>query len=172
MEDYQMIIPRIYLGGSDGSKDGLFIKNKKISVIVNCTKDLPNHFEPLFIEPVESAPKEVQEWIYHHLPKYYRIPVDDNMKDVEIARFYEFSKNMIPTIVNDYHEGKNIFIHCLAGAQRSAGFVCMLLMTLEKISMEDAIERITSKRRQAFCFGMQVNFHDAIQKYQSSILEK
>lgn len=169
MEDYQEIIKGIYLGGSDGSKDSSFIKNKKISVIVNCTKDLPNHFEPLFIEPVESAPREVQEWIYSNLPRYYKIPVDDNMKDVEIARFYEFSKNMIPTIVQHYQEGKNIFVHCLAGAQRSAGFVCMLLMTLEKINMEEAIEKITSKRRQAFCFGMQVNFHEAIQKYQNSL---
>ncbi len=166
MEDYQEIIPQIYLGGSDGSKDSSFIKSKKISIIVNCTKDLPNHFEPLFIEPVENAPKDVQRWIGDNLPKYYRLPVDDNMKDVEIERFYEYSRKLIPTIVKHYHEGKNIFIHCLAGAQRSAGFVAMLLMTIEKKSIEEAVDTILQKRRQAFCFGMQVNFHDALLKYQ------
>ncbi len=172
MEDYQEIIPRIYLGGSNGSKDSSFIRGKKISVILNCTKDLPNHFEPLFIEPIENAPQDVQKWIGDNLPKYYRLPVDDNMKDVEIERFYEYSRKLIPIIIKEYNEGKNIFIHCLAGAQRSAGFVAMLLMTIEKISMEDAVEKIVLKRRQAFCFGMQVNFHDAIQKYQSILINK
>jgi hypothetical protein len=165
MEDYHEIIPRIYLGGSDGSKDSSFIKGKKISVILNCTKDLPNHFEPLFIEPIENAPEDVQKWIGENLPKYYRLPIDDNMKDVEIERFYEYSKKIIPIIIKHYYEGKNIFVHCLAGAQRSAAFVALLLTILEKISMEDAIDKIIKKRRQAFCFGMQINFHDAIQKY-------
>jgi protein tyrosine phosphatase len=165
MEDYQEIIPHIFLGGSDGAKDSSFIKNKHISIIVNCTKDIPHHFEPLFLEPIQNAPSHVQEWIYQHIPTYYRIPVDDNMKDSEINRFYDYSIEFIPTILKHYQEGKNIFIHCLAGAQRSAGFVAILLMNILQINMKEAIDRIVQKRRQAFCFGTQVNFSQAIQKY-------
>jgi len=165
MEDYQEIIPHIYLGGSDGAKDSSFIKKHHISIIVNCTKDIPHHFEPVFLEPIQNAPKDVQTWIYQHIPTYYRLPVDDNMKDIEIKRFYDFSIDLLPTILQHYHEGKNIFVHCLAGAQRSAGFVTMLLMNILNIPMKEAMDRIVQKRRQAFCFGTQVNFAEAIQKY-------
>ena len=35
-------------------------------------------------------------------------------------------------IINEYNKGKSILFHCLAGNQRSAGFLCAFLMKYKK----------------------------------------
>jgi len=42
MSFYHEIIDNLYLGSVEASKDDDFIYNKKIDVIVNCSKDLKN----------------------------------------------------------------------------------------------------------------------------------
>jgi hypothetical protein len=86
MSFYNEIIPNLFLGSVEASKDYDFIENKKISIIVNCSKDLKNEYQLNLLKPIEEAPLEIQEWLYNnsYYIKYYRIPVDDNGKDNEI----------------------------------------------------------------------------------------
>jgi hypothetical protein len=57
------IIPgRLWLGGIRSALDEEFLMENKITVIFNCTKDIP------FIQ----LPQEMT---------YYRVPVDDNLQD-------------------------------------------------------------------------------------------
>jgi hypothetical protein len=49
MSFYNEILPNLFLGSVEASKDNDFIFNKKISIIVNCSKDLKNEFQLNFI---------------------------------------------------------------------------------------------------------------------------
>ena len=90
------IMPRVFLGSVDASKDRDFLIKNNISVIVNCTKDLPNIYEPLFLhDSVENAPENVKEWIHKNTIQYYRIPIDDNSRREEI-KLFEKECNEIP----------------------------------------------------------------------------
>lgn len=161
------IIPNLFIGGSDSSYDADFIKKANISVIINCTKDLKNHFEPIFLSPIESAPQEVQNWITANSIKYYRLPIDDNLKDSEMEAFYNLTKKLMPLIYHEYFHGKSILVHCLAGSQRSCAFVAVFLMSLLEKNFNDIKEIIVKKRPQAFFFGSQVNFQEPILRFQN-----
>jgi protein-tyrosine phosphatase len=117
MSFYNEIIPNLFLGSIEASQDEEFIKNKKISVIVNCSKDIKDTFSLNLLKPIENAPKEVQDWLFNnsYYIKYYRIPVDDNGKNSEINNFYEYTIKILNLVVNEYNNGKNILVHCLAG---------------------------------------------------------
>jgi len=62
-EDANEIIPRLWLGNAKASMNEDFIRQKNITVVFNCTKNLP--FSPM-------------------IPIKYRIPVDDNLEEQEI----------------------------------------------------------------------------------------
>ena len=165
------IIPRLFLSSYDTAENFQIIKQLQISTIVNCSKDLDNKFELRLIKPIEEAPKEIQDYLFNNafIIKYYRIPIDDNMKKEEIDHFYKYSKDTIPKIIDEYNSGKNILIHCLAGNQRSAAFVVIFLMKYLSITSQQAIEKVLDKKPNSFFFGSQINFIDAINKFEESI---
>jgi hypothetical protein len=69
VEDATEILPNLWLGNVRSSTDEDFIKKKNIQVVFNCTKDLP------FINgPITK----------------YRVPVDDNLKPVEIQNLLTY----------------------------------------------------------------------------------
>lgn len=168
-KDYDEIINGIFIGGSDSSKDLKFIKDNNISIIVNCTKDLPNYFEPLFLTPLEDAPNDVQIWIKNNSIKYYRLPIDDNGKKIELDNFYKFSKELIDSLVKEYNSGNKILIHCLAGAQRSCSLTLYLLMKITNKKMDEVINIILKNRKQAFCFGKQINFLESLKQIEKDL---
>ena len=149
MSFYNEIIPNLFLGSIEASKDNDFIKNKKISVIVNCSKDIIDTFSLNLLKPIEDAPQEVQEWLNNnsYYIKYYRISVDDNGKDIEISNFYKYTMQILNIVCDEYKKGKNILVHCLAGNQRSAAFVASFLMLYKKY---DAIMHQNSLPRLIF----------------------
>ena len=53
------ILPKLWLGNAKSSMDENFIRSKNITVVFNCTKNLP--FSPI-------------------IPIKYRVPVDDNLE--------------------------------------------------------------------------------------------
>ena len=74
------IIDGLWLGNYQISQNKNFIKQNNISVIINCTKDLP------FLTGV----KEI---------KYmYRIPIDDNLQNSEIYEMSKFLTIILPII--------------------------------------------------------------------------
>jgi protein-tyrosine phosphatase len=149
--DVEEITDRIYLGPYEVAKNEQFIKDKRITVIVNCTKNLENCF-PDGIE-------------------YYRIPVDDKDTAEENDIFYKYSLQILPRIVELYNAGHNILVHCLAGVQRSASFVSILLCKALDFELDDAISFIQIRKPNTFFFGTRYHFRPALENLYSEEME-
>jgi hypothetical protein len=165
------ILPHLYLGPIESSQDFEFIKSKNINVIFNCSKEIDNKFGLNLLKPLEEAPIDVQKWLYDnsYYIKYYRIAVDDNGNKDEIMLFYKYIHEYINIINNHYNKGDTILVHCLAGNQRSASFICAFLMYSKKYSLDEAIKFLLEKKPNVFFFGSKINFIDALKKYENDI---
>jgi hypothetical protein len=137
--DADEIIPRLWLGNVRASQDEDFIRRENIDVIFNCTKDLPFPF---------------------NLPKQYRVPVDDNLKEEEIRNMELWSPEIAHKLLTLYNKGHTILVHCYAGMQRSAACVAMLLIALKHMTAQEAMKYIKERRPVAFQPG--ANFSRAI----------
>jgi dual specificity phosphatase 12 len=137
------IIPRLWLGNAKASMDEDFIRQKNITVVFNCTKNLP--FSPM-------------------IPIKYRIPVDDNLEEEEIRNMELWSSEISYKMMTEYVEGKTILVHCMAGMQRSAASVAFFLISYLKMRALDAMKMIKEKRMVAFYpranFGRSIDYFD------------
>ncbi len=144
------ILDRLYLGDRLSAYNQNFIIQKKINLIVNATKDIPNFYDTI---------PEI---------KYYRLPVEDNLEVDELNTFYFCAKSLLPILYKEYMNGKTILIHCFAGMQRSAALALLFLIYYHKkvnninLSVSDAKFYILSKRPVAFKYGMHVNFETPV----------
>jgi protein-tyrosine phosphatase len=148
LEKYNKILPRIYLGNIEAASDQVFFKKYNIKAVLNCTKEIPHYF------------------IKNDDIEYMRIPVDDSLKETDFKKMYEF----IPCIVEFIHkqavlQKQNILIHCHAGRQRSAISVAVYLVAKLNMTPSDACKYIMDKRKEAFHFGLSLNFEDSLNKY-------
>jgi len=168
MTFYNQVIPNLFIGSVEASTDYDFIEKNNISIIVNCSKNIENKFQLNLIKPIESAPQIVQDWLLEnsYYIKYYRIPVDDNGKQEEINNFYKLIKELLPIIEIEYKKGKCILVHCLAGNQRSAAFICAFLIYTKKFTLDESISYLLEKKPNVFFFGSQINFIEALVKIQ------
>ena len=141
--DANQIIPRIWLGNFKASQNTMFLKTNQISVVFNCTKDLPFQLE------VRT--------------KMYRIPVDDNLDPVEIRNMELWSYEAVQKVMAEYKAGKHILIHCAAGIQRSAALVAMFLIAYFRTHFIDAAMYI--KKRRPIAFLPSANFGPAIKQF-------
>jgi protein tyrosine phosphatase len=174
MTFYNQVIPNLFIGSVEASTDYNFIEKYNISVIVNCSKDLENKFQLNLLKPIEHAPKIVQDWLFDnsYYIKYYRISIDDNGKQEEIHNFYELVKELLPIIEIEYNKGKTVLVHCLAGNQRSAAFICAFLMYTKKFTLNEAISYLLEKKPNVFFFGSQINFKNSLIKIENDIIYK
>lgn len=152
------IIPRIWIGDVNSSQDRHFLIANKINVIVNCSNDLPNWFEPFTVEPLDQSILE------KYFIKYFRISCNDNGRPEEVEKFFNETNANINKVVEQYNLNKNILIHCSAGQQRSCAFVVCLLYRLG-CPKNDAFFKIMEKRPIAFNLGHQINFKEAIERF-------
>jgi protein-tyrosine phosphatase len=171
MSFYNEIIHGIYLGSVEASENIEFIKEKNISVIVNCSKDIKDTFSLNLLKNIEDAPTEIQEWLYNnsYYIKYHRIPINDSGRNEDIEKFYQYTIQLLPIIKKEYCMGKNILIHCLAGVQRSASFTVALLMYYYKKPLNEMISYVINKKANVFFFGKTNNFIDALIKVEKYI---
>jgi hypothetical protein len=139
-----LIIPRLWLGNKAAAADANFIRENNITVIVNASKNIPFIDNPVI--------------------RKYRVPVDDNLEDVEINNMTLWSPEIVYNLLKEYNAGNTILVHCAAGMQRSAAIVAMFLIVLKNMSAADAIQYIKSKRRIAFFPG--VNFKRSIYAFE------
>lgn len=140
--------PRIYVGNFKASQDIQWLRENKITVIVNCTKDLK--FSP------EMS---------HTFVKYtYRIPIDDNLELEEINNLTNWAPEAVFNIVERWREGHSILIHCAAGMQRSAATAAMTIYVLQGYTdYKQAISQVKSGRPIAFLPS--ANFKTSIQQF-------
>lgn len=154
LEKVNKIISKIYLGNYQAAKDPEFFKANKIKAVLNCTKDIPNHF---------VCKKDIE---------YMRIPVDDSLRETDFRKMHKF----FPVIVEFIYkhavlQGNNILIHCYAGRQRSAISVAAYLLYHHKMTPSEACKYIMDKRKEAFHFGLSLNFEDSLNKYYKDIVK-
>lgn len=145
---FNKIMNRLYLGNFQAAKDKDFFKKKNIRAVLNCSRDIPNHF---------ANNKDIE---------YMRIPVEDSLKQKDYDLMFEF----MPAIVAFIHkhiavQKNNILVHCWAGRQRSAISVAVYLVDKYGLDPKEACKVVMDKRPEAFHFGKSLNFDQALNKY-------
>ena len=108
-EPATLIIPRLWLGNRVAAADADFLQKNNITVVFNCTIDLP---------------------FQQNVLRKYRLPVDDNLQATEIANMEQWAPEAVYKVLAEYNSGRNILIHCYAGMQRSAALMAMTLIVL------------------------------------------
>ncbi len=143
------IIPGLWLGNVNASKDVNFIKNNNIQVVFNCTKNL--EFSPI-------------------IPEKYRLPLDDNLEEDEIRNMSLWSNDIAFKIMSNYLAGKTILVHCMAGMQRSAAAVAIFLIAYKGMRSTEAIQFI--KERRPIAFRNSVNFGRSIEYFEEKYIKE
>lgn len=152
---YNKISNHIFLGNFQAAKDKDFFKEHKIKAVLNCSKDIPNHYA------------------HHKNIEYMRIPVEDSLKQKDYDLMYEYFPVIVEFIHKHAHIQKNnILVHCWAGRQRSAISVAAYLVSKYKMTPQEACKYVMDKRNEAFHFGKSLNFDQALNKYYRTHIKK
>jgi hypothetical protein len=162
-----LILPNLWLGDMNTALDpGFFISNN-INIIVNCTPNIP------FITGKNISSLKLEK---------FRIPVEDSLLEKDFVLLQQWFELLLPILLQNYKNGKKIFIHCYVGKQRSAALTAALIKTLiddncplEEIKnlknenfdkeFNNIIKFILSKRYHAFTFGFRINFKKSYYRY-------
>lgn len=161
----------MWLGNYKSALDPVFLKDNDISVIINCSADLPYIYD--IIDPAQHGLDKLET---------FRIPVYDSLLDHDIYIMEQYYHTVLPFILKKMlSEHKNILIHCHAGAQRSASVVAAVLfvlidneiMSFDKLQnredksklMKKIIAYILEKRPRAFSYGFRVNFKKSLETF-------
>jgi protein-tyrosine phosphatase len=144
------VLPGLWLGSRYAALNPEYLKEKRISAIFNCTKDIP--FEPV-------------------VRRQYRVPVDDNLQEAELRNLELWSYEVVYKLIAEHtramKEGTGVLVHCAAGMQRSAASVAMyLIATRPGMTTDKAIEYIRSKR--PIAFQPSANFEPSIRGFEAS----
>jgi protein tyrosine phosphatase len=141
-KDANEILPGLWLGNVNASKDDAFIRTNNINVIFNCTKTLP------FNVNVEHK---------------YRVPIDDNLEKEEIRNLALWAPEVAFKLFRHVRNGDRILVHCMAGMQRSAACIAIYLIFAKQCTPSEAISFIKSKR--PIAFHTQANFKESIESF-------
>jgi hypothetical protein len=166
------IIPGLWLGNFKSAINISFLKNNNIHFILNCTQNTP-FFYDVYNKKITQSLQHIET---------YRIPVNDNLQELDFIIMEKYFKTIIPILIHKYtNEKKNILIHCQAGKQRSAIVVAALLKVLvdnnlitineisknipTKIQFKRIYNYILSKRPQVFTYGLRINFESSFRRF-------
>lgn len=138
VDPYNKISSFLYLGSIDSLED-----EYKFYLIVNCTRHI-KHVNRHCSNCMDSI----------------RIPVDDHPTECANMLKYMESTKVLEKIHECRMASKPVLVHCHAGIQRSATIVACYLIKYYKITPEEAIRFIQSKRPIAFYH--EANFMDVI----------
>lgn len=145
MASVDKIIEQIWLGDKDSAKSKDFIKDNKITIVINCSKNIKNYFE---------KDSNIE---------YYRVMVNDKLEDVDVVDMRGQIFSVIFYMYQKYQQGHNILVHCRKGKQRSATVVTAFLSLLHPDkNISDLMEIVREKRSIVFNKGRSVNFIDVL----------
>ena len=151
-EDISKIMSNLYVGNYNAAQSKRVMKKYGIEAVLNCTKkkDLPHYFRDHQTHEIE----------------YMRIPVDDSLKQKDFDKMYL----LIPSAVEFIHKHVDILkqpllVHCWAGRMRSITAVVCYLMAYHNMTPKQACKYVLQKRKEAFHFGLSINFDQTILKY-------
>ena len=135
------ILPNLYLSSYNDVKLDPDTSN---IFIVNCTKDLN---------------------MLHD--NNMRIAVDDDFSTRSLGDMYLSFPNVVERIHQNLINNNVVIVHCKAGQQRSAAVIAAYLMNKHNYILDDAINYIKSKKRDAFFYT--VNFRRSLQHYEKML---
>ena len=156
IDDYNMIIPNLYLGNIKAAHDIDFLKKCDIKAIINCTDKEP--FNDYFNNN------------YHNNFSTFRLCVKDNKYSENIE---DFKKSIIDAIVfieQNLDKNRPVFVHCYWGLMRSATVVAGYLIKKYNISVVDAINIVKEKRAQAL--SSLYNFNEILYYVENKFVNK
>ena len=133
--DYDLILPHLYIGDYSSSQNEKFLKEQNIKIIINCTKNL-DFFKDFKGEKI-------------------RIPIDDNriFKNNDILKYLD-----VLDIIHKNREHKiNILVHCHMGSQRSASIILLYLIKILDYTYDEGLRLLKLKR--SICFYPINNFN-------------
>jgi len=127
IDDYNQIIPNVYLGNINCANNQQFLIDNNIQSIINCTMNEP------FNEYFDTRSK-------------LRLTINDSKEIENIDQFKKQIFEAIYFIENSLSNDKPVYIHCYWGLMRSATVVAAYLMKKYNMPKDDAISIIREKR--------------------------
>jgi protein-tyrosine phosphatase len=161
IDNYNQIIPGLYLGNYEAAQSKTFILDKDIDLVINCSKDLKY---PDFYNKLDR-----------HNFKYIRIPVDDSKNNVDQILMEMTIPKICPIIHKYLENGQNIYVHCYAGMQRSATIVICYLIYLDML--DNNVKKLSGyykflKSKRPIVFKPDPTFDQPIYKFHSVMKNK
>ena len=111
MDNANLVVNGLWLGDYESAKNEFFLKENKISFVVNCTKELST---PLFY--TTDGIQSVRLPLSNHDMRYNMILIRQCADYIEKMIFHRLLKD------------ENVLIHCAQGRHRSAAIVAYHLM--------------------------------------------
>lgn len=162
----------LWLGNSKSALDLNFLIENNIQVIINCSPDIP--FIDEILDPDQLCKQNTNYCGLRDLEKF-RIPVFDSLLPHDIYKMEQYLPLVLPFIIKKLlKEKKNVFVGCMAGAQRSACVVAAVLYVLKDCEnsqqgkskcMQEIIMYLRKCRPRVFRFGLRINFKESLENY-------
>ncbi len=149
IDDFNMIVPHLYLGNVKASLDKKFFEENKIKSVLNCTDSEP------FMDGIT-------------LENQFRIDVKDSRDKENIKEFKGKIIDGIEFIDKRLSNQEPVFVHCYWGLMRSATVVAGYLIKKYQIPKEEAIDYV-QKRRYGSLSSI-YNFNDILQHVENTCL--
>ena len=130
IDDYNIIVPNVFLGNMKMASDLDFLQKNNIQAILNCTPDLEYHK-------------------YFEDKSKFRLNINDSRDIENINKFKSEVIDGINFIEGCVEENKPVYIHCYWGLMRSATLVAGYIIKKYNVSSEDAISIVKSQRPRA-----------------------
>jgi protein-tyrosine phosphatase len=127
IDDYNEIIPNLYLGNINCANNQQFLIDNNIQSIINCTMNEP--FNEYFSDKNKL-----------------RLTITDSKESDNMDNFKKQIFEAIYFIEDSLNNDKSVYIHCYWGLMRSATVVAAYLMKKYNMPKDDAISIIREKR--------------------------
>ena len=158
-DNYNEIIPGLYLGNYDAAMSKTFLIDKDINFVINCSNDLEF---PDFYKTIHNSNF-----------KYIRIPLDDSHRDIDQLVMSISLPKICPIIHDNLLNGYNVYVHCYAGMQRSATVIICYLMYkdyLERKKIKNLLKYYQFlKSKRVIVFRPDPTFENVIKNYHKKI---
>jgi len=158
-DNYNEIIPGLYLGNYDAAMSKTFLIDKDINFVINCSNDLDF---PDFYKTINNSNF-----------KYVRIPLDDSHRDIDQLVMSISLPKICPIIHENLSNGYNVYVHCYAGMQRSATVIICYLMYkdyLERKKIKNLLKYYQFlKSKRVIVFRPDPTFENVILNYHKKI---
>jgi hypothetical protein len=145
-EDANEIIPGVWIGRWQPALNEEWLRRHGIKAVFNCTKQVAFH---------------------PSVPYQYRIPVDDNLKPVEINNMEAWAPEIAYKMLCEFNAGHPMLIHCHAGMQRSTSACAFFLMVLTGRPLIQVMHLIKHKR--PIAFEPSPNFASALRGFETLV---